>query len=81
MTCIETQHHLHSLIDGCAVGAECDRLQAHLAVCPACRRLVADLRTINDALRRLSLAEPVPHTLVSSCQRRLGELLHRAADR
>jgi anti-sigma factor RsiW len=76
MHCIASQHHIHALVDECLTEAACRRVTEHLAECPACRRLAADLRTINATLCRLAQATPVPHDLLDTCRRRLHDLVH-----
>lgn len=58
MRCDELSGALVDLVDGRLDTIEIGRAEAHLAECPGCRALVADLRTVRAAARSLDRREP-----------------------
>jgi anti-sigma factor ChrR (cupin superfamily) len=58
MNCSETTDALGALIDGTLDAGRSRAARAHLAACPACRALEADLRAIRGAARDLPTLRP-----------------------
>jgi anti-sigma factor RsiW len=59
-SCGETAERLSDYTDGELGRLRRARLQLHLAMCSACRAVLASLRTTLDELRRLGHAEAEP---------------------
>ncbi len=57
--CARARRVAHSLLDGDAGPGALADLEAHLAVCPSCRELVADLEIVRAGLRELR-EHPLP---------------------
>jgi len=69
MTCVELQEVLPYIIDG----GGSDEEQQHLATCPVCSDLVADLRYIKESAKLLvPMEDPSP---------RVWEAIHRCLER
>ncbi len=49
---------INAALDGACSPAETAELEAHLAVCPACKALYEDLKTIHDAMAALPTGSP-----------------------
>lgn len=61
MICDRDDERLGDYVDGTLPPAETARLEAHLAGCPRCRAVAADLRAIRSLARSLEPQVPPPH--------------------
>lgn len=62
---------LSAYLDGALASEERREVEAHLAECPSCARLLEDLRTLSDDLRTEGIPE-VPERLEASVLRAMG---------
>jgi anti-sigma factor RsiW len=69
MSCAEMEPLLSELVDNSLDRTAAETVHAHLAECPACRRLLADLQHLRTDLGRLPLVAP-PDSLVSRIRNR-----------
>jgi hypothetical protein len=96
MSCEQYEGTLSEFVDGTlqasaepAAAARRDAVEAHLAACPRCRALVADLRAVHRAARDLEARVPPPHVWARIAgqvgtpggQHRMDGRLATAADR
>lgn len=77
MTCA-TLERIYDYLDGGLSAAERAAFEAHLAVCPGCRRALAERRTIAEAATSLPPLE-VPGDFVGGIMSRLGSSAPQAA--
>jgi anti-sigma factor RsiW len=70
LTCDQAEILLNLHLDGLLDGADAARLDAHLAVCPACQSTLAELEALNTALAALPDA-PVPPAVLSGVLARI----------
>jgi len=63
---------LSSYLDGDLTPAEAGRIAEHVAVCPACRRVLSQLREVRDAAGALEQLEPPERTWDAIQQRLAG---------
>jgi anti-sigma factor RsiW len=58
MTCEEIREALSAVLDGESSSEERERVEAHLAICAACREADAELRAAMEGIRGLPRFEP-----------------------
>jgi anti-sigma factor ChrR (cupin superfamily) len=61
MTCLDVQPLLSEYLDGSLPGDTSDAVSAHVAACPSCHALVADLERIRATARALGPVDPPAH--------------------
>ena len=61
MTCHEYESDLDDYVDGTLASDRLGPVEAHLASCPSCQSLVADLRTLHSVAASLERRTPPPH--------------------
>ena len=74
MNCEHYSDHIADLVDGTLGAARRDELDRHLAECPSCRAVVADLREIRAVSARLAVHKP-PERVWQQIARRLPDVL------
>jgi len=77
VNCQQAQEQLADYSAGFIEGAHRERLQAHLAACPACREPLAQLRTLDQLVagESLSADEALVHRIMAQVQE--AEILRR----
>ena len=61
MNCHEYRTDLDEYVDGTLTAERTAAVEAHLATCPSCRALAADLRTLRSVAASLERRTPPPH--------------------
>jgi hypothetical protein len=61
MTCHEYESDLDEYVEGTLTAERTATVEAHLAACPSCRALAADLRTLRSVAASLERRTPPPH--------------------